>query len=513
MVKNVLQMLEQTTEKLPERIAFSDEKGALSYIEVVNLSKAVGSRLIQMKKQHQPVAIMLEKSKEMLIGFFGVIYSGNFYIPIDVDMPSDRIAKIFSSVNPMAIITDDTYMKKTSEIVNTYKIDCEIIRYEEAKKTIQDEKALINIRNKGIDTDPVYALFTSGSTGMPKGVICCHRSVIDYADWLIETFPINRDTVFGNQTPFYFSMSVLDIYATIRSGAELHIIPKKMFAFPAALLEHMNITRVNTIYWVPTALCLVANTRVLDKIELPYLKTVLFAGETMPTKQLNIWRKYLPNALFANLFGPTEITDIGVYYIVDREFSDDEPLPIGKECDNVDAMILNLDGTNIVNNGEIGELCIRGSYLAMGYYDNPQKTNESFTQNPLNHHYPEVIYHTGDLVSINEFGEMIYHGRKDFQIKHKGNRIELGEIENAAAAVQGIEMCACIYDTAKERIVLFFQGDNVDNRIIRNTLKQKIPVYMIPNLMIKLESMPKNANGKIDRTILKDRLIDSQGEI
>ena len=502
-MKNVLQMLEKSAYEMPERIAFSDEKGTVTYFDVVSLSKSIGTLLAQSGKRNQAVAVLMDKSKEMLVSFFGIIYSGNFYIPIDVEMPNDRIAKIFSTVQPFAVITDSEYMEKAISLSSEKNNSWNIYDYNKAAQTGKDETVLETIRSKMIDTDPVYALFTSGSTGIPKGVICCHRSVIDYADWLVETFHFNYNTVFGNQTPFYFSMSVLDIYATIRSGAELHIIPKKLFAFPAKLLEHLNEAGINTIYWVPTALCIVANMRVLDKIELPYLKTILFAGESMPTKQLNIWRKYLPDALYANLFGPTEITDIGIYYIVDREFSDDEPLPIGKECDNVDAMILNLEGTGPVPEGEKGELCIRGSFLAMGYYDNPEKTAEVFIQNPLNTHYPETIYRTGDLVSINERGEIMYHGRKDFQIKHKGNRIELGEIENAAIAVPGIEMCACVYDTEREKIVLIYQGADVTNQLIRDTMKQKVPSYMLPNVIMQIQSMPKNQNGKIDRKELK----------
>ena len=510
MVKNVLQMLEKTAKGVPEQIAFSDEKGAISYSNAVNLSRSIGTRLARTGKRNQAVAVLMEKSKEILTAFFGIVYSGNFYIPIDTEMPNDRIGKIFSTVHPFAILSDSASMEKALLLAKESGDSCQVLAYEEVAKTEEDPSLLKAIRDKSIDTDPVYALFTSGSTGIPKGVICCHRSVIDYADWLTDTFSIDKSTIFGNQTPFYFSMSVLDIYATVRSGAELHIIPRKLFAFPAKLLEYMNVVKINTIYWVPTALCIVANMRVLGKIEMPYLRTILFAGEAMPNKQLNVWRKALPNAFYANLFGPTEITDIGVYYVVDREFSDDEPLPIGRACDNVDAMVLNLEGTGLAAEGEKGELCIRGSFLSMGYYNNPGKTAEVFIQNPLNTHYPEIIYRTGDLVSVNERGEMMYHGRRDFQIKHKGNRIELGEIENAAAAVPGIEMCASIYDTEKERIVLFFQGENVTTQCIRQTMKQKVPPYMLPNVMMQIPVMPRNQNGKIDRKALKDYYTEQQ---
>jgi len=510
MIKNVLQMLEESAKETPNKKLVSDEKGEINYIDAISLAKAIGSRLAVMGKQKQSVAVLLDKSKEMLISFFGVIYSGNFYVPIDIDMPNERIEKILSTIQPIAIITDNVYREKADLLADKSINEFQIIDYDTAISTDCDIPLLNKIRYESIDTDPVYALFTSGSTGIPKGVVCCHRSVIDYADWLIDTFGFSSTTIFGNQTPFYFSMSVLDIYATIRSGAELHIIPKKLFSFPAQLLEHLNKTKTNSIYWVPTALCIVANMRVLDKIELPYLKTILFAGESMPNKQLNVWRKYLPNALYANLFGPTEITDIGLYYIVDREFLDDEPLPIGKKCDNVDAMILKLDATGVAEEGEIGELCIRGSFLSMGYYNNPDKTAEAFIQNPLNNHYPEIIYRTGDLVSINSRGEIMYHGRKDFQIKHKGNRIELGEIEIAAMAVDGIDMCACIYDMEKERIVLIYQGECVSNQIIRETMKERVPSYMLPNVILKIQSIPKNQNGKIDRQSLRKFYIDSQ---
>ena len=180
-----------------------------------------------------------------------------------------------------------------------------------------------------IDTDPLYALFTSGSTGIPKGTVVCHRSVIDYAHWVTQTFHITQDTVFASQTPFYFSMSVLDIFATLGSGATLCMPPKSYFSFPVQLLEYMEAQKVNTIYWVPSALGLIARMKALDYVKPSALSTILFAGEVMPVKWLNIWRSHYPQALFANLYGPTEVTDICAYYIVDRPFREDELLPIG----------------------------------------------------------------------------------------------------------------------------------------------------------------------------------------
>ena len=498
MQKNILDMLEKSMENYPDNKAFSDDNGEYTYAQVVDKAKRIGSYIGVDSEYNRGIAVFMDKSKEELVSFMGILYSGNFYVPIDALMPMERIKKVIDTVNPVAIICDDEHIDAAKEEFGNIRI----ITYSDACKAEINDEALTISRKRAIDTDPAYALFTSGSTGVPKGVICCHRSVIDYAVWLIDTFDFNENTIFGNQTQFYFSMSVLDIYATIRSAAELYIIPKQYFSFPIKLLDCINEKKVNAVYWVPTALCVVANLRALDKRELPYLKKILFAGEAMPTKQLNIWRKHLPDALYANLFGPTEITDIGIYYILDRELSDDEPVPMGRVCDNVDAFLVTEDGRR-AEIGEIGELYFRGSFLGMGYYDNPEKTAEAYVQNPFNSHYPEIVYKTGDLSSINENGEYIYHGRADFQIKHLGRRIELGEIEAAAGSIDEIDTCACIYDEKRQKIILLYTSKEECTDLIREGLSSKIPDYMIPGIIKKIDEFPNNANGKIDRKLLK----------
>ena len=270
----------------------------------------------------------------------GTVYGGDFYTVIDTKMPWDRIRKIFSVLKPAAIITDRDHEETVREALASERKDSpKILLYEKAMYVPEDREGLAKIRRKAVDTDLVYTLFTSGSTGMPKGVAVSHRNVMAYAEWVKTTFDINEATVFGSQTPFYFSMSVLDIYTTLAAGAELQILPKQLFAFPVRLLEYMNSRKVNTIYWVPTALSIVANWKVLDYVSLPYMEKVLFAGEVMPVKQLNYWRRKMPELLYANLYGPTEVTDICAYYIVDRDFADSETLPIGRACDNCDLLI------------------------------------------------------------------------------------------------------------------------------------------------------------------------------
>lgn len=414
-------------------------------------------------------------------------------------MPPSRVNKILEVLKPEIVITTNK-LKTNFEKFNFYG---SYIIYEETICSEEDETAVKPYTEKIVDTDLLYVLFTSGSTGVPKGVSICHRSVIDYIDWVTETFNITQKDTFGNQAPFYFDNSILDIYSCMKMGATLNIIPKKLFFQPVPLLEYIKYNKINTIFWVPSALIVVSKLKAFRNVDLSdTLKRVLFCGEVMPNKQLNIWRKFLPNVTYANLYGPTEITDACTYYIVDREFSDDEPLPIGIPMSNTDILVLN-DEDKLVTDDEVGELCVRGTSLAMGYYNNPEKTRSAFVQNPLNKAVPEIIYRTGDLVRYNEYREIIYISRKDFQIKHLGHRIELGEIETAISSLEEVTLNCCLYDEKNQRIVLFVDAQ-VDRDYIKERIEKLVPEYMIPGKVIYLENMPINANGKIDRIKLKE---------
>ena len=499
MKANVTYWLDETAARFPDKTAYADENKEITFSELRAQARAIASELTQRGLFKKPVAIFLEKGVDVLVSFMGAAYSCNFYSPIDVDMPGSRVNKILEVLEPAVVITTGTLR----EVFSAYDYKGEFLLLEEVLVSDVQDDALEAARGKGIDTDLLYVLFTSGSTGVPKGVTINHRAVIDYIDWVTETFDITEKDSLGNQAPFYFDNSILDIYSTLKTGATTYIIPKTLFAQPVLLLEYLQEKKINTIFWVPSALIVVAKLKAFKNVDLSdTLRRVLFCGEVMPNKQLNVWRRFLPDVQYANLYGPTEITDACTYYIVDREFSDEEPLPIGFPMPNTDILVLNEENEPVTGE-EPGELCVRGTSLSMGYYKNPEKTKEAFVQNPLNQAVPELIYRTGDVVKYNERGEIIYLSRKDFQIKHMGHRIELGEIETAVSSLPEISLNCCLYDEKRQKIVLFIE-EELEKAYINEKISHLLPEYMLPNKVVRVEKMPINANGKIDRVKLKE---------
>lgn len=501
MDSNISCWLDKTADKFPDKIAYAGEDMGYTFRETKRKALDLAVEIVSLSLFREPVAIYMEKTVDMLTAFFAVSYSGNFYSPIDVEMPDARVSKIFEYLRPKLIIT----RKELQAKISRYAPGAACLCIEENGEGINGYETVYRQRERTCDTDLLYVLFTSGSTGIPKGVTISHRSVMDYIDCIVRIFGIDETDCFGNQAPFYFDNSVLDIYTVMKIGASMNIIPHKLFAWPVRLMEYLDRHKINNLFWVPSALVMLSKLKALEHYDMRgKLKRVLFAGEVMPNKQLNIWRKNLPDVQYANLYGPTEITVDCTCYIVDREFTDEEPLPIGRAMPNTEILVLN-DKDELVTGEEIGELCVRGTSLSMGYYNNPEKTREAFVQNPQNTAYPELIYRTGDLVRYNDRGELIYLCRKDFQIKHMGHRIELGEIETAVSSLDGILAQCCLYDEAHSKIVLFTEGRQ-ELSCIREKLLAILPEYMLPGRLICVDVMPMNDNGKIDRVKLKEML-------
>lgn len=494
MIRNILEYLENSAQEYENKIAIEDEKKELTYYELLDLSQRVGTSLIKKGIQNQPVAIYLPKSCESIIAFMGIVYSGGFYCPIDITMPLERVQHILDTLKPVAIITNAQYSSKVEKL----DISGEILLLEEVLESPICSECLNSIRRKCLDKDPLYVLFTSGSTGVPKGVLISHASVIDFVENAVPVLKVDSSDIYGNQGDFHFDLSVLDIYCAIKTGGTICIIPKKKFMFPVDLLKYLNEKKITTINWVPSAICNVANLKALDVVTPQYLKNVFFCGEVMPNKQLNVWREKLPHITYINMYGPTEIVYACTYYKVNQSYTDDEALPIGIPFENTKIIVLNEDN-KVVEGEEIGELCVAGTCLALGYYKDKKRTEEVFVNNPLNLQYEEKIYRTGDIVKYNAKGELIYLSRKDFQIKHMGHRIELGEIEVAAGGVPDIENTACIYNESEQKIYLCYTGKMCSKEVIEEHLKKKVMPYMIPQRYMYFEKFPYNLNGKVDR--------------
>lgn len=498
MIINVLEYLENSAVKYPNKVVFEDEKNRITYQELLTCSKKIGTYISNKYiAQNKAIGVVIGRDIESLIMFLGIVYSGNFYVPLDPELPQERMKSMLKVIEPVCVLCKEDI---------TFGIELIKENYYEIIETEINHENLSKIRNRSVDTDPLYSVFTSGSTGIPKAVVIAHKSVIDLVENFKSAFHFSEGEIFGNQAPFDYDASVKDIYSTLLNSATLQIIPKQLFSFPIKLIAYINDKKINCVFWTASVLCIIANLRTFKKNKPEYIRKVLFSGEVLPIKILNYWREYLPDVMYVNLYGPTEITCNCTYYIVDREYAVNEKLPIGIPFRNTDIIVLN-DNEELVDNHDVGELCVRGRSLALGYYNNQEKTREVFCQNPLVSEYPDIIYRTGDLVRYDGNGLLEYCARKDFQIKHMGHRIELNEIEIAVNSLDKIQRSCCLYDAKRERIVLIYQSEAECTERIVETMSRKLPKFMIPSQFVWVQEMPIGKTGKIDRNSLQSKYL------
>ena len=505
MVKtHLLDYFEETVYNRSDCIAVKHNNQEITFNQLKEKAEKLGAYLITQINEvtNTPIAVFLPKEISTVISDLGIMYSSNPFMNLDVKTPKERIMNIFELVKPVAVLTNSKYSKVFSD-VNIPVILVDEIDWSDL--TINND-LLLNRRLQLIDTDPFCLINTSGSTGTPKGVVLNHRSFFDFMAVSNERFGFDGSEIMGSLSPVVFDIYDFELCMLMVNGSQLVLLDAMLAAFPARLLEKMAETNVNFIFWVPSIMVNIANMGLLDKIALSALKLVWFAGEVFPTKQFLVWYDKLPNTKFANLYGPIEITLDCTYYVVDERPVESEPLPIGIPYHNTDILLLN-DENQKCSVGEEGELCVRGTSLAMGYYNNPEKTAAAFTQNPLNKAYPEFIYRTGDMAYMREDGNIMFKGRKDSLIKHMGYRIELGEIEHVIENdLKLVKYCCAVYQYAKKEIVLYYESENeMTEKEFRTAISKVFPAYMIPSVFIKMEELPRNTNGKIDRLMLKNK--------
>lgn len=500
MIRSVCDFLEHSAQKFPDKTAFVCGDKSITFKELDEYSSTLACEILKRldNQNKKPILITLDKSINTIIAIYAVAKSGNFFTTIDNKNPAHRIEKIKEILEPKLIIKQDNFNDFGIPSIN----ESRFLDFQTNKDILKITKA------KMLDTDLLYVLFTSGSTGVPKGVCTDHRSICEYMGVVRDYFGFDDTDILANHSNFYFVKATLEIFGSVLFGATVHILDGYTAFFGYDTFEYYEKHKITTLNLVPSVINFVAKSKILNDFKLPNLKRVLIGGEMPNAKMIRIWQENIKQAEFYNCFGPTEATSNPAFCKIDRNREYDL-IPAGKR-DNCELFLLSDENKMITEPFKNAEICMRGTALARGYYNDKEQSAKVFIQNPLNPHYREIIYKSGDMGYYNELGELICVGRADNQIKIAGNRVELGDIESAVLSLDEVKSCACIYTA--NRVVCYCCGD-INEKALRQKLKNEIPKYMIPNEFIVLEKLPLNANGKIDRKLLKESYENSKADI
>ena len=509
-MKNVLEWLETTVAKYPDKTAFSDTENSITFAQVYDIARNTGAYLIEkLGVDRTPVAVFAGRKMVTPAYFLGVVYAGRPYAPIDASLPDKRIEKILENLCPRAIVADRESLEHVESIVDELAksegFERPQIFVAEGCVEETDDKSpekLAAVRRQMSMTDPLYIIYTSGSTGNPKGVMTSHLSLMTYINAYCDVMHIEESDVLGNQSPLDYIAAIRDIYLPLKTGCSTAIIPKEYFMEPNALFDYMNEKKVSSVGWSVSVFTILTSLGAFEEVGLKSLRKICFSGSVMPCRVLRKWQENLPEAHFVNQYGPTEATASCTYYSVDHTVEEDEVLPIGKAYDNYRVFLIDEHG-NEPAVGEQGEICVCGPILALGYYNDWKRTDAAFTLNPINKAYPERMYRTGDYGRLDENGILHFCGRMDRQIKHMGHRVELDEVEHAANVVEGVAESCVIYNKSKEVLILFYTG-GCDRRSLALALRDELPGFMVPRKIKKLEQLPKLPNGKYDMKKLEE---------
>ena len=510
-------------------IVFGDE--SLTYEALEQQSNRLARLLLdQGCKSGDRVCLFVPKSIQAIAGMLGVLKAGCVYVPIDLESPSARVQRVIEVARPTAVLLDPRGSKLLDQIVGETGVSLRVVSTtasalaggnfcSDADYSVLDSVEPEPVQIDTTDADLAHLLFTSGSTGLPKGVMITHRNVVGFIDWAGKYFKTSAGEQISGHPPLHFDLSTFDIFGTLSHGATLHLVPPQLNLMAPKLAEWIRTSKLTQWFSVPSILTYMAKFDVVQRNDFPTLKRLLWCGEVLPTPTLMYWMERLPHVTFTNLYGPTEATIASSYYTVEQIPNDEkQDIPIGSPCDREDLLVLDEElqpaGVNVT-----GEIYIRGFGLSPGYWGDAEKTDAVFLSDPNTDDSSDKIYRTGDLGRVDEQGLYHYIGRTDSQIKSRGHRIELGEIEVALNALGRLGECAVVgVDTGGfegTAICCAYVTDSdkdLSPSVLRQELSALIPRYMLPARWLNLDQLPKNANGKIDRPKIREMFADEDND-
>lgn len=520
-------LLTKSVSKYPDKPAILFKNNKISYSDLDVLSSQLSFHLKNRGVSiGSRVGIYIDKSIEPVIAIFGILKAGACYVPLDPLAPVERQLLIINDCSLKYLVTSSKKLPQVHQILQRNNTLKDVFIVDIPKKECQEHISGVNVifkdeifgsqnivseqpQKQAIDSNLAYILYTSGSTGQPKGVMISHRAALAFINWCIKCFNVNSKDIVSCHAPFHFDLSIFDIFVSIKAGATICLVPQGLSSFPKSLADFIEKQKISTWYSVPSILTQLVLHGGLEEKTFSSLRQILFAGEVFPSKYLRRLMGLIPDAKYYNLYGPTE-TNVITYYHVENLPEPSKPIPIGIPCDGVKTFIVDDESSALVKDGEMGELYVSAPTLMEGYWKDSKKTgNVLFKNPPFSPSLNETIYRTGDLVSVNLAGILEYHGRCDFMIKSRGYRIELGEIEAALSAYPDIEEVAVIGIPHEEigKWIKAFVVPKKDSPIYEKEVLQfcskKLPHYMVPESITIADYLPKTSTGKIDRKKLE----------